>query len=254
VSFATAGILLLAALSTSLPIYLLRARGRPIDLDVSRRSTTLLFGARVRDWAVWVLGPVERGLLRSGVTPDALNFLGAAAGIAAGAAFAAGELGLAAWLLAVGGISDILDGRVARARGIASRYGAFLDSTLDRFAETGTFIGVAWYLTGAPWLTAAALLAVSGSLLVSYTRARGEALGAPFSGGLMQRAERVVLLILGALLDAPVTGRTGWAPGTLLAGTVVLIAFGTLATAIYRAVVIARRLAKAEAGSGGTDV
>jgi CDP-diacylglycerol--glycerol-3-phosphate 3-phosphatidyltransferase len=174
--------------------------------------------------------------------------------VGGGAAFAAGELGLAAWLLAVGGISDILDGRVARARGIASRYGAFLDSTLDRFAETGTFIGVAWYLTGAPWLTAAALLAVSGSLLVSYTRARGEALGAPFSGGLMQRAERVVLLILGALLDAPVTGRTGWAPGTLLAGTVVLIAFGTLATAIYRAVVIARRLAKAEAGSGGTDV
>ena len=252
-SLATAGILLLAALSASLPIYVLRTRGRPTDPDVARRPTTMMLGARVRDWAVWVLGPVERGLVRSGITPDALNFVGAAAGIAAGAAFAAGALGLAAWLLAAGGISDILDGRVARARRLASRYGAFLDSTLDRFAETGTFVGVAWYFGGAPWLTTAALLALSGSLLVSYTRARGEALGAPFSGGLMQRAERVVLLILGALLDATVTDRMGWTPGTLVSGTVVLIALGTLATAIYRTVAIARLLAKAEAGDGGAD-
>ena len=81
----------------------------------------MMLGTRVRDWAVSVLGPVERGLVRSGITPDALNFVGAAAGIAAGAAFAAGALGLAAWLLAAGGISDILDGRVARARRLASR-------------------------------------------------------------------------------------------------------------------------------------
>ena len=253
-NLATAGLLLLVALSGSMPVFLLRSRGRPRDPDVARRPTTAMLGARVRDWAVWVLGPVERGLVRSGVTPDALNFLGAAAGLAAGVAFATSALGLAAWLLALGGISDILDGRVARARGIASRYGAFLDSTLDRFSESGTFVGVAWYFTGSPWMTAATVLAITGSLLVSYTRARGEALGVPFAGGLMQRAERVVLLMLGALFDPAVSHRMGWIPGTLLSGAVVLIAFGTVATAIHRAVVIARRLAKADAADGGTGV
>lgn len=250
---ATAGILLLAALLASMPIFLLRFRGRPMDPDVARRPTTAMLGAWVRNWMVWVLGPFERGLVRSGLTPDALNFLGAVAGIAAGAAFAGGALELAAWLLAVGGISDILDGRVARARGIASRYGAFLDSTLDRFAETGTFVGVAWYFAGSRWMTAATVLAISGSLLVSYTRARGETLGAPFSGGLMQRAERVVLLLLGALLDRTVTGRMGWTPGTVLSGTVVLIAIGTVGTAIHRTAAIARLLAKGETGENAKN-
>jgi phosphatidylglycerophosphate synthase len=252
-TFATAGILLLAALFASMPLFALRSRGQPLDADVARRPPSALLGLWVRNWMVWVIGPVERLLVRSGLTPDALNLFGAIAGIAAGITFASGALGLSAWLLALGGISDILDGRVARARGIASRYGAFLDSTLDRFAETGTFVGVAWYLSGSPWMTAATVLAISGSLLVSYTRARGEALGAGFSGGLMQRAERVVLLVVGALLDPGVTGRMGWAPGTVLSGTVVVIAVGTVGTAIHRTVMIARILARDESPGTGKD-
>jgi CDP-diacylglycerol--glycerol-3-phosphate 3-phosphatidyltransferase len=244
VTFATAGILMLAALFASMPFFAMRSRGQPMDADVGRRPATVLLGHWVRHWSVWVIGPLERWLIRSGLTPDALNLLGALAGISAGVAFGAGSLGLAAWLLALGGICDILDGRVARARGVASRYGAFLDSTLDRFAETGTFVGVAWYLSGSRWMSAATVLAISGSLLVSYTRARGEALGAEFSGGLMQRAERIVLLLLGALLDAAVTDAMGWAPGRLLSGAVVVIALGTAGTAIHRTVAIARLLAR----------
>jgi phosphatidylglycerophosphate synthase len=252
-TFATAGLLFLAALFASMPVFAFRSRGQPLDADVARRPASALLGLWVRNWMVWVIGPVERVLVRSGLRPDALNFFGAAAGIAAGVAFAAGALGLAAWLLALGGISDILDGRVARARGLASRYGAFLDSTLDRFAETGTFVGVAWHLSGSPWMTAATVLAISGSLLVSYTRARGEALGAGFSGGLMQRAERVVLLVLGAVTDPAVTGRMGWPPGTVLSGAVVTIALGTVGTAIHRTATIARMLARDEAPSRGKD-
>jgi phosphatidylglycerophosphate synthase len=252
-SAVTVGLLVLVALLASMPVFAVRSRGRPPDPDVARRPVTPLIGLWVRDWMVWVVSPVERLIVRSGLSPDALNYFGAAAGIGAGAAFAGNAPGLAAWLLALGGISDILDGRVARARGIASRHGAFLDSTLDRFAEAGTFAGLAWRFSGSAWMSVATVLAISGSLLVSYARARGEALGAGFSGGLMQRAERIVLLVFGALLDPGVTARMGWPPGAVLAGIVVVIALGTLGTALHRTAVIARTLARNEVRRGESD-
>jgi CDP-diacylglycerol--glycerol-3-phosphate 3-phosphatidyltransferase len=213
---------------------------------VARRAISPLLGRWVRDWAVWVLGPLERALVARSVSPTLLNFVGALAGLGAGVAFGGARPALAAWLLALGGISDILDGRVARARGLVSRRGAFLDSTLDRFAETATFVGLAWLLAGSPWRTAVVAAALGGSLLVSYTRARGEALGAPFVGGLMQRPERVLLLIVGGLLE-PAAGRLGWAPGTVLTAVATIVACGTLATAVHRAAGVARRLAETDA-------
>lgn len=233
----------LIALVATMPVFAVRARGRPRDPDVARRRASVLLGYWLRDWLIWVVSPLERLLVRLRVSPDHLNYLGAALGLLAGAAFIARQLPLAAWLIALGGICDVLDGRVARARGIASAYGGFLDSTLDRFAEAFTFVGVAWYLSGSPWMAAATVLAVAGSLLVSYTRARGEALGVACTGGLAQRAERLVLLAVAALLDSTVTRPFGWPPGALLSGAIVAIAAGSIATAIYRTVVIARTLA-----------
>ncbi len=248
-----AGGVVLAALFVSMPAFALLPQGRRIDADVARRPASVLLGVWVRNWMVWILGPIERLMVRNRVSPDLLNFSGAAAGIAAGVAVANGSTGLAAWLIALGAISDILDGRVARARGIVSRYGTFLDSTLDRFAETGTFVGVALYLGGSPWMSAATVLAIAGSLLVSYTRARGEALGVLFAGGLMQRPERVVLLTLGALLDSGLTRRLGWPPGGVLSVAVVVIAIGTVATAVYRTVIIGRILTREDLSSERTD-
>lgn len=233
----------LVALLATMPVYAVRARGRALDADVARRHASVLLGFWLRDWMVWVLSPVERSLVRRRVSPDILNVLGAALGLLAGAAFVARALPLAAWLIALGGICDVLDGRVARARGLASAYGGFLDSTLDRFAEVFTFAGVAWYLAGSAWIAAATALAIGGSLLVSYTRAFGEVHGVTCAGGLAQRAERLVLLAIGALLDPAVCRRFAWSPGTLLAAAVVAIAVGSLGTAVYRMVVIARTLA-----------
>jgi phosphatidylglycerophosphate synthase len=237
-----AALLLFALVIATMPAYAIGSRRRIRDPDVARRPTSVLFGFWVRDWMVWILGPVERLLVRGGVSPDFLNYAGVAAGIGAGVFIAMGRLSLGAWLIGVGGISDILDGRIARARGLASRSGAFLDSTLDQFAETGKFVGVAWFLWPSRWMTVATVLAVTGSLLVSYARARGEAMGVDFTGGLMPRAERVVLLVFGALFDSTVTALAGWAPGTVLSGAVVIIASGTLGTAVYRTVRIARAL------------
>jgi phosphatidylglycerophosphate synthase len=233
---------LVAAAVATMPIFAMTRRGRPMDADVAKRSTSVLLGYFVRDWVMWAIGPVERALVRARVSPDVFNYLGVAFGAASGVAFAQEELALGGWLVLFGGLADIFDGRIARARGIANSYGAFMDSTLDRFTEVFSFVGVAWYLSGSRFGVAVSVLAISASLLVSYTRARGEAVGVTGTGGVMQRAERLVLLALAGLFDSVAATRFQWAPGTLLTGAVTLIAVGALGTAIYRTYSIARTL------------
>lgn len=244
----------LVALLATMPIFAVRARGQARDPDVARRPASLLLGYWVRDWMVWTLAPLERLLVRRRVSADAVNYAGGVLGILAGAAFIARQLPVAAWLIAAAGICDILDGRIARARGVASAYGAFLDSTIDRFAETFTFVGVAWYLAGSPWMVAATVLAIGGSLLVSYTRARGESLGVAGPGGLAQRAERVVVLAIATLLESTLSSRLGWAPGVLLGIAVAVIALGSLATAVYRMTIIIRALRETGAAAQRSGV
>ena len=236
-------IILFAAIAT-MPVFALTARSRPHDADVARRPTTVLLGHWIRDWLMWLIAPLERALVRAGVSPDAFNYLGVAFGAAAGVAFAMGALSLAGLAILLGGLADVFDGRIARARGLTSSYGAFMDSTLDRFAESLSFVGVAWYLSASPWGAALTVLAISGSLLVSYARARGEAVGVTGTGGVMQRAERLVILALGGLSDAALTARWNWPPGSVLTGAVALIAAGSTGTAIYRTASIARTLAR----------
>ena len=238
---------LVALLLLTMPVFAIISRGRAVDADVARRPTTIILGSWVRDWLMWVIKPVENGMIHTGVSPDFLNFLGAALWGAAGVAFTFGQLAVGGWLVLLGGAADIFDGRVARARGIASVRGAFLDSTLDRFAETFAFVGLVAFFAGTPWAAGAASLAHGASMLVSYTRARGEALGVECKGGVMQRAERLVLLGLSGILDGPVTVALGLSPGMLVAWTVAAIAAGALGTAVYRTMVISQQL-----GSRGT--
>jgi phosphatidylglycerophosphate synthase len=238
----TVALSLVGLLLLTLPVYAVVSRGRPIDPEVARRPKTILLGHWVRDWIMWVIGPMERGFVRAGLSPDVFNVLGALLGLGAGVAFAAGDFALAGWLILLGGAADIFDGRIARARGLANKYGEFLDSTLDRFAETFTYTGLALRLAHTPWMALATVLALGGSMLVSYTRAKGEALGVSCKGGIMQRAERLVLLALAALLDATVCSRAGWQPGTLLGLAVAAIGIGSVGTALYRTWYIARRL------------
>jgi CDP-diacylglycerol--glycerol-3-phosphate 3-phosphatidyltransferase len=135
-----------------------------------------------------------------------------------------------------------MDGRMARARNLSSPYGMFIDSTLDRFVEVFAFLGFVVYLRPFTYGPLAAAAAITGSLLVSYTRARGESVGVLCKEGLMQRAERLVLTFLACVLDRPIASALGWPPGTVLLWTLALIAAGTFFTAAHRTLWIASRL------------
>lgn len=227
----------------SMPVYAVGARRRgPDRLESSARGTFVL-GSFVREWFYWFIGPVERLALALGLGPTAFNVLGALLGVLSGWYFAAGGMVAGGWAIFGGGAADVLDGRIARARGMASRRGAFLDSTLDRYAEVGAFVGLAlWFRDQPVWLLAA-VVALGGSLLVSYARARGESVGVVCNVGVLQRAERLLLLGFGGLLDPAVSAWLGRAePGALLGPVLAIIAVGTLATSLYRVVWIAKRL------------
>lgn len=232
----------LAAAVLSMIAYGVRGRGR--DADADRKGSQFLMGGGdfLLHWFMWALGPAERLFLRLGLTPDFFNFAGLLCGLASGILIGAGWLEWGGLAIALGGIADIFDGRIARARRITSPYGTFIDSTLDRFVEVFAFLGFVVYLRHLPLGPFLATAALAGSLLVSYTRARGESLGVTCKEGLMQRAERLVLTFLACMVDTPVTASAGWPPGTLVGGVMALIAAGTFLTAAHRTIWISARL------------
>src|SRR5512135_2897247 len=111
------------------------------------------------------------------------------------------SLALGGILVIVGGLFDVLDGVVARVNGKKSKFGAFLDSVLDRFSDAFILLAVGWNLftRGSPTGLALSLFTLIGAFLISYTRARAEGLGENCNKGLMERPERIVLLSLGAV-------------------------------------------------------
>jgi CDP-diacylglycerol--glycerol-3-phosphate 3-phosphatidyltransferase len=229
------------ALATMLVYALSAARAAPDPHEVADRGSFVL-GGFVRSWFYWFIGPLVRMSLALKISPTFFNLLGAALGIGAGVAFATGHLTLGGWGVLLGGAADVFDGRIARARGMASDRGAFLDATLDRFAEVGAFVGLAVLFRESAPALALVVTALGGSLLVSYARARGESLGVSCKLGIMQRAERLLLVGLGGLLDPALTSWVAWDAGSLLLGVLGLVAVGTVGTAIFRTVWIARRL------------
>jgi CDP-diacylglycerol--glycerol-3-phosphate 3-phosphatidyltransferase len=232
----------LGAAVVSMPVY--AALGRRADADAEKKGAQFLLGGGdfLLHWFLWAISPLERAMIALGASPDSMNAAGLLLGLASGVLIALGALPWGGWAMVMAGICDVLDGRLARAQKLASPYGKFIDSTLDRFVETFAFLGFAWYLRATPYGGFLAAAAICGSLLVSYAQARGETVGVNRSGGLMQRAERLVLICLVCLLDRPLTSVTGQAPGTALVWVLGLIAVTTFGTAIYRSVAIARQL------------
>lgn len=227
----------------SIPVYALTGGHRQDDpLESSRRGKFLL-GSFLRNWFYWFVHPAVATALALRLSPTAFNLLGVAFGVAGGVAFATGHMALGGWGVLLGGIADALDGRIARAQGVAGPRGAFLDATLDRFAELGAFVGLAVWYGQDPLGLVLVASALGGSLIVSYARARGEVEGVLCTAGVMQRAERLLILGLGGLLDPTLAPRLGdGTPGSFLVWALGVVAVGTVGTAAYRTVWIAQRL------------
>jgi len=202
----------------------------------------------LKRFAHQALDPLVRGLIAIGLKADHLTGLGFALSLAAGLQFALGQFRVAAVLAAISGVCDILDGQVARLGGRTTRFGAFLDSTLDRVAEAALFVGLAAYYMlqlvdmasdpqrvvanlqhGLEPITFAmiailALLAMVGSFMVSYTRARAEGLGLECKVGWFERPERMVVIIVAALFGL----------GPVIPGALIVLVLFSFATAYQR--------------------
>lgn len=148
----------------------------------------------------WLLRHVVSGLAATGITPNMFTFLGLAVNSWAAALFAMGRFHGAAAVLFFAGFLDMADGQVARRVGRVTAFGAFLDSTLDRYSDLALYMGLVVYYTlaGRPFYMTLAAVAMASSFMVSYSRARAESLIPSCKVGFMERPERLVLLIIGA--------------------------------------------------------
>lgn len=158
-----------------------------------------------------IINPLVKGLIKIGFTPNIVTLVGFLLNVGVVVIFVTGvqkgnrgDLSYVGWagaLTLFAGLFDMLDGQVARLGNMGSRFGAFFDSVLDRFSEMVLFLGICYYLVGHHYFLSsmAAFIAMIGSMMVSYTRARAEGLGIECKGGLMQRPERIVVISVSAI-------------------------------------------------------
>ena len=161
-----------------------------------------LIGRQVRGYML----RVGRHLAKLGVSPNLLTIVGLLLNAGVAIVIGIGQPQLGGVLLLVASAFDMLDGAVARATDSETRFGGFLDSTLDRYSEVVIFLGLLYYLQSTPEAELGSILifvSVTGSLLISYARARAESAGFGASVGLVARPERVVLLAICLLIGQP---------------------------------------------------
>ena len=195
-----------------------------------------------------VLRPLIDRLVSRRVHPNLLSTLGFLVTMLSAFAFHSHHVRTAGVLILLGGVFDIFDGKVARATGLSSNFGAFYDSTLDRISEIAVYLGIlSLYndyrlVLGDVGMIYAVMLAMAGSLMISYTRARAEALGIDCKVGLMQRGERVIAIGLASLLFGESSD------GLALRVVIVVLAVLTNLTAVQRIVWVHQHTRSARTG------
>src|SRR5689334_7972036 len=200
-----------------------------------------MFSRRIQQRARHLITLLITPLARLGVTPNMLTGIGLLLSILTAVVIAQGFLFAGGWLVLFAGIFDMFDGAMARVRNAATTFGAFLDSTLDRYSESIILFGLLWYVMQHPamqdslwpaaheqtWMISFIYVAVVGSLMVSYTKARAEGLGIECKTGLLARPERVIILAIGLVTNTGI-----WA--------LALLAVFSHVTAIQRIIVVWR--------------
>lgn len=170
-----------------------------------------------------VADPVARLLLRAHVRPNQLTILGLGVSVGAAHAFFQGHFRTGALLLVVAGLFDFFDGSLARLAGRASAFGAFLDSVVDRYSDLLVLLGIVLYYERADDTVGVffTMITLVGTVMVSYTKARAQSVGVSCDIGLMERPERMIVLIGGGLFN-------------LLTPTMIALAILTNVTAVQR--------------------
>lgn len=160
----------------------------------------MVIDLRVRPHLQWLLQPIGRALAGLGITPQVMTLLGLVITITGAVLIGVGFLVAGAAVALAGAALDGLDGSVARAAGLDSARGALLDAAADRMGEVAVFAGLALAVAGNRRLLLLIVLALGGSMLVPYLRAKAEAEGLDGRGGMMGRAERVLVFTVGLML------------------------------------------------------
>lgn len=217
----------------------LLASGRPPAARASR-EVALALNAYARAATDRAIAPVARGLARAGVTANALTTAGLLLTFAGVVVLLLGDYRAGAVVLAAGAVTDALDGAVARQRGTASRLGAFYDSVADRVSDAALLGAAAWLVRDRPVLFAVAITALGGAQLTSYIRAKAESLGWQATVGVLERAERVIVLIVALFFD-------------LLPLALWLLAAGSLVTVVQRLRAVRRQARTHQRGEAGRE-
>jgi len=195
-----------------------------------------MFGASIGRGAMRIIDAMVRGLAASGIHPNILTAIGVIINVGCAVLFGMGEFFWAGIVLIVANLFDMLDGNVARLSGTVTRFGGFLDSSLDRLSDMVALLGImVFYASNTPERSLLNVILVGvgmiGSVMVSYTTARSESLGVKSNVGFLQRPERIVLLIIGAL-------STNWESTHFLANKMPqvlwILAFASIWTFIHR--------------------
>lgn len=197
-----------------------------------------MIGSQLRPVVGKLFDPVVNGLLRAGVTPDAVTLVGTV-GVVASAVllFPGGHLLAGAWAITFFVLTDTIDGALARKRGITGPFGGWLDSTCDRVADGAIFGALAVYYSRRDegTLLGVTLFVLVSSLVVSYEKARAEGLGLSANVGIAERPERLIVVLVA-------TGFVGFGvPDVLLDGAMWLLAVLTAVTVVQRALEVRRQ-------------
>lgn len=213
-----------------------------------------------------VFDPIIKILIKLGITPNHITFLGLVLNIIATIVFVygaerreRGDHGIVGWaslVILIAGLMDMIDGRMARVGNLDSKYGALFDSVLDRYSEMIMFLGICYYLIDNHYFLSSlfAFVAMIGSIMVSYTRARAEGLGLKMADvGFMQRPERILLIGISGLLCGLMSGILGaefklavdWLPFPLFE-TITFFTFPIFILAVLSNITAIQRLNHAE--------
>lgn len=238
------GIVILSVL-----IFLIIYPKRPKDPNLIERMHETFIGLFFREFWIWFIKPCENFFVYFKIKPNTITAISLFLAFVSAYYFYLGNFGLAGWILIVSATLDIADGRVARATNNVTKSGAYWDSCVDRYSEGVVLLGIALYYHDNFIALLFTIIALIGSELVSYTKARGEAMGVITNRGVMQRGERLAVICAVSIFHPffqALFKNTSVNPEIVMIGAMIIMAISTNLTAITRIRIIFGELKKNE--------